>query len=663
MFKALKDSVQRAYTEMVRSGKTLFLVDIHGQTLWDVYFNAFDEAHRQENNCSSCRHFIRRLGGLVTVRADGTLQTLWDEGCDDPEYKAPVAVIQSTVSAARVGELCLSVDRRIGVDFNADPKREGVIWNHFCADLPAALVLKGEAIGPKQSHARASAEVLLRGVREIAPQAVETVLELIAQGTLPRGDEYLRTVQGFQAFQAGLKHERNTRLRVNLCWDMASRDVGLARLNNSSMGTLLNDLSNPDMSLEDALRRYDAIMAPANYQRPKAPVTSAMIERARALVQEKGWGPCLLRRRATVADVSAADTLFLDRTLRGAASSDPLDVLQQEVQAVQPKTLSHVTDVSFDELLSKVLPSAKSIELLLEPRLANRMVTLVSPKEYGPSMFKWGNAYSWDYTGNMASADIKRRVKEEGGRVDGVMRISLAWHNQDDLDLHVERTTTKVHGEHLYYGDMRAFGAVLDVDMHCGSPFVPNPVENVCWDKVPLNGEYRVYVHRYTPRETSKQGYTVELEYQGETWTFERASNATSDMVTFRMLDGRIEMPTGASQVRSGQKWGLRTAAWQPVHMVTFSPNHWKVSEATGNKHAFFFLKGCVSDEVTRPFFNEQLCADMHEHRKVFEQLGARTPVEPADNELSGVGFALGEQDHFYARITGAHTRILKVTL
>jgi hypothetical protein len=96
------------------------------------------------------------------------------------------------------------------------------------------------------------------------------------------------------------------------------------------------------------------------------------------------------------------------------------------------------------------------------------------------------------------------------------------------------------------------------------------------------------------------------------------------------------------------------------VKAITLSPNHW--DKPTGNKHHFFLLEGCVSDEKTRGFYNEFLCDKLKDHRKVTELLADKCEVLPADGaELSGLGFTDSERNHLMVEVEGAFERVVKV--
>jgi hypothetical protein len=81
-----------------------------------------------------------------------------------------------------------------------------------------------------------------------------------------------------------------------------------------------------------------------------------------------------------------------------------------------------------------------------------------------------------------------------------------------------------------------------------------------------------------------------------------------------------------------------------------------------GNKHWFFILDGCVSDENTRPFYNEFLCQELAKDRKTTEILAGKIQVAPADGaELSGLGFSETLRNRIYAEVEGKFKRTIEI--
>src|SRR5690606_11463223 len=115
------------------------------------------------------------------------------------------------------------------------------------------------------------------------------------------------------------------------------------------------------------------------------------------------------------------------------------------------------------------------------------------------------------------------------------------------------------------------------------------------------------------------------------------------------------------SKTNSKEKWGVKSNTFVKVKQCMLSPNYWQ--QSVGNKHYFFILDKCVSDEKPRPFFNEFLRNDLDSHKKVLEVLGGKVKIEDTPNQLSGLGFSETQRNNFTVRVKGAFTRILKVNI
>jgi hypothetical protein len=308
------------------------------------------------------------------------------------------------------------------------------------------------------------------------------------------------------------------------------------------------------------------------------------------------------------------------------------------------------------------------VKVLVENRHLGNFVSLVGPKnQEDKTLFKWDNNFSWSYTGNVADS-IKERVKNAGGKVDGVLRISLSWDNTDDLDLHLIEPGNKYT---VYYPNKRQkspSGAILDVDANGGDGLMANPVENIYWANLPtIGGEYKVVVNQFNQRQKQNTGFEVEVEFEGQTYNFSSNSNGLTGhnhkVLTFsyNKKDG-FKIISGESSngnYKSNEKWGIKTGQFHTVKAITLSPNYW--NSQIGNKHFMFFLEGCKSDEVTRGFYNEFLKEDLSKDRKVFEILGNKVKVEEAEDELSGIGFSDTIRNDLIVEVTGTIKRTLKI--
>jgi len=665
-FIILKEAVQRQFDKMAPSG--LFQTSVAKDLVWDTYLSSFPEGtnnvykERTEYDCNCCKQFIRACGNVVTV-VDNKLVSIWDIEVGG-YYQVVVDALAELVKASVIRDAFLYDSKHLGTNTNRQLSDTGTVlqWDHFYYQLPAEYVLKRADIATKLGEVRESKNVFKRGLTEITIEAAETVLELIDQKSIYRGEEHRTAVKFF------LKHKAKfdkvpTEDQDNYCW-LVSNSVGYSgRTRNTVIGTLLTDLSDgKDLSV--AVKAFEAKVAPDNYKRPTALITKSMITKAQKTVQELGIESSLQRRYATVEDITINNILFADRTTKQA-----MDIFDELKSQVKPKvgSLDKVEEVSVQDFIDKILPKASELELLVENRYENNMMSLIAPTDSeAPNIFKWGNNFSWAYNGEVADS-MKDRVKKAGGKVDGVLRFSIQWNdegdNNNDFDAHCHEPS----GRHLFYSNKRNITTTGRLDVDIMSPNGKVAVENITWtDKSKMQeGDYRFVVHNYSGG-TSKRGFTAEVEYEGKIYTFVYDKPLKGNQyievatVNFTRAGGITLKEVIKSTTSSRELWDLDTEQFHKVSTVMQSPNHWD-GEQTGNKHWFFMLDGCKNDQKTRGFFNEFLKEDLKEHRKVFEVLGSKMKTEESDNQLSGLGFSSTQRNSVYCKVTGNFSRVIKI--
>lgn len=658
-FATIKESVRSRFEIMSRSasdpGNALLRVEYDRDEIWNTYLNAFPEETRQEHNCNCCKAFIRQVGGAVLVRSSGERQFLWDAESPSPGVRALAAYVASRPIAG----LFYHEGSSAGTDKNLDRVRN-VTWEHFHVVVPWVFINDergSNTLGRKSAEVTTLRDVFVRAVKEITPDALQTVKELIDAGSLYRGPEYKNNVVRFAALRETIvalspEHQETQSFLV-----AATEPQAVTGIRNTAIGTLLVDLST-GRDLDDAVKAFERIVAPANYKRPTALVTPRMVEAAKKTLSDLGFLSALDRRRLDDRDLTAADALFVYRpsVKKGA---DVFASLTDDTP-VDLKELKKVEEVSSATFFADILPNAKEVRVLVERGHLGNLATLTGPVDAdAPSLMKWDNSYAWSFTGGVADA-IKERVKAAGGKVDGWLRASLAWQNYDDLDLHFKSAR-----EHVYFGNSRGREAWLDVDMNAGHGQTREPVENITVNQALKPGDYEILVNQFCRREEKDSGYTLEIEVNGETRTFGKAKSprgGTSDHIKFRVLpDGQVVFEGGEAQVSAGiSKWGVTTGRFTKVRAITLSPNHW--TRPIGNKIWFFLLDGCVSDEATRPFYNEFLVDALAKDRKTMEALAGKIEVAPAQGaELSGLGFSETQRNHLFVQVDGTFKRTVKV--
>lgn len=678
-----------------------------GDKLWETYLASFPAGtnpiyrERAEHDCSCCRHFVKHMGGVVCV-VEGRLISIWDlpiwdfEGAAHVDfYRNVAAAMQTLVTNATIDNIFLTTETSIGVDKNFEQlvnalNNEAVkTWEHFHLHMPAACVTDKATIGPKESEALATHDVLKRGLEELTLDSIDTVLELIAQNSLYRGEEYRGLLNGFRKVKVEFDREQLLRERSLRVWSWSrTTPPATARIRNVSIGTLLIDLS-AGLALEDAVKKFEtSIMAPSNYKRPTALVSKAMIAKAQQQIEELGLTSALERRYAHLDDITVNNILFADRTTTK-LSKNVFDDLTARIPE-SSKTLDRVEDITIDKLL-ELLRSTESLELMLENRHVNNLVSLVAPVDPGAKhLFKWPNNFSWSYNGDVTDS-IKERVKKAGGSITGDLCCRLAWDYTDDLDFHMQEpgTVESRRGfstgtfNHIYFphrGLLSANGGMLDVDANGASGMMKDPVENIFYrTKAKMrDGIYKLFVHNYS-RRSDGVGFEAELEFPGATLSlvYDRAMHTGQQIEVAQIQYSKAEGFKVLSSLPSTQTtktmWGVQTQTFRRVNVVMLSPNYWQPSEfiarpgesyvypGIGNKHHMFMLDGCVNEGTARGIYNEFLSAEMEPHRKVMEMVGARMKTDTAARQLSGVGFSSTQHSSVLCRLKGSFTRIVRV--
>lgn len=649
-FEVFAKAVRQRFDEM--SQDRLFVVNCEAGAVWEKYLAAFPAGtnpifrERTEHDCSCCRHFIRDIGNVVAIQ-NGALVSVWDlNGLPHP-YQAVADALSEYVKSLPICDVFLSPMAKVGTATSHE-MMNGVVhaWSHFSVGIPARLVSTDCA--SKKSEFRSTHAVFLRGVNELSSDAVATVVDLIRENAIYRGQEYAGYAAGFQEAQSRALAISDARDRETFIWSIV--DSPAARFRNSVVGTLVQDISG-GADVEAAVRMYETKVAPQNYKRPTALITKRMVDDAMRAIHDLGLEHALERRHARLSDVSVNSVLFVDNSVKGKMKGGIQGLLMEAVKPA-PFDVKKAVSISVDEFMATVLPKVTELRLYLENGAIGNFVSMTAPvHEDSKSLFRWGNDFAWSYDGNVTDS-IKDRVKRAGGQVENVaMRVSLAWGNFDDLDLHIFTPDM----DHIFFGQRSGRyrrGGTLDVDMNAGSGATRQPVENVRWVRPPLDGTYRVVVNNYCKRESIDVGFTVEIEsgHGMETLRFDRALGNKQDQVVAEVDVSRgviqqIRVAQGITAgSRSQEKWGLNTLDLIKVNSVVLSPNYWD-ENAYGNKHWFFLLDGCKNPLPTRGIYNEFLHPRLEKHRKVFEVLGDKTKCPVADEQLSGVGFSSTRSD------------------
>lgn len=668
-FNVFKSAVAKQFATM--QAKALFTVNISGDELWGTYLSAFPEGtnpiyrERTEHDCSCCKQFIRNIGGVVAI-IDGKLVSIWDIVPTGTPYDIVAKALADKVHSSTIANVYLHYERHVGTDKNFVQLLDGQkTWEHFYVNPPYSVVRDKTNIPTELGKQRTAYEMVVRAIGAITNEAVDTVLELIDQNSIYRGEEHKHVVAKFKDMKKRYLTSYGTPLNLFAWKEVTIGNPAVCAIRNSVIGTLLVDLSD-GVPLERAVASFEAKVAPTNYKRPTALVSQAMITKAKQALTDLGLLSALERRYATMDDIQIGDILFASTDARRTITKDVFDTLTAGVK-VKPK-LDKVEEVPIEKFIADILPTATGIEVLVENRHAGNLVSLVAPVDpTAPSLFKWNNSFSWSYQGDLADS-LKERVKHAGGNVEGELCCRLAWEYTDDLDFHMYEP----NDYRIYFDNVRRMspnGGMLDTDANGCDGMKSRPVENIFYRTLSTmaNGDYHLAVHNFI-RRSSGVGFEVEIDLLGQLhhFTYDKVvgSKEPIEVATLRKTKTGIEVTSSLPSTQSSKAlWGVTTQTFVPVNLMLLSPNHWEdTGSGIGNKHYLFMLDGCRNDGSARGFFNEFLKPELDQHRKVIEMVGSKMKTGLSDRQLSGLGFSSTQRNSITCRVTGSFTRNIIIT-
>lgn len=658
---------------MVENQSFLFMVDVDKDTLWNTYLNSFPEGtnqvyrKRREFDCSCCRQFIRTFGNVVAIK-NNQVVSIWDFDTEDDKFNPVIKALANLVKS-EIRDVFVTKQSAFGTDKSLEQLEDSSVhvWQHFSIKLPKQFLTRSNKSESALAAVYKDAKnVFKRSLDELSRDSIETVLDLIAESSLYKGDEWQAVLSQFLTLHNEY-HNLADDEKDNYCWAKSVKVGGvISKIKNHSIGVLLQDIT-AGIDILEAIRRYEHIVAPTNYKRPKAIFTKRMVEQAQETITSLGLLNSLGRRHAKLSDITINNVLWANRDAqRPNGRLDVFDVLRQEV-SVKPKSYERVQGISVETFISDILPTATSIEVLLENRNESNLVSLIAPKVADSStLFKWDNAFSWAYKGNIADS-MKQRVKAAGGNIKGILRFSLQWNdnfdNQNDYDAHCGEPD----GNHIWFqnkGIRHLSSGVLDVDIiHPGKQVA---VENITWTNINRmqEGVYTFYVHNYSHR-GGRSGFDAEIEYAGQIYEFSYHKNLTQGekvvvaKVKFDKRNGIKFIESLPTTTSSKKIWNLQTNQFHSISVCMFSPNFWDGQKGIGHKHYFLMLAGCENDTQPNGFFNEYLRQEFMEHKRVFAALGNKMKVDESENQLSGLGFSSTKRDSLIVRVDNKPIKII----
>lgn len=715
-FKQFNSQIATQFARMCSNGK-LFRSSVTGAKVWETYLNSFlpenngifRDSNSSTHNCNCCANFLRRYGNIVSISEEGKLESIFSGITDAGEYTNSAVACNELLTNNPIQDVFLETYQNLDKTLNYEKTNKNqeifklgigethfqytkeyedqyghknsdgsyrvdfnkvYTFHHFELELPKQFVdFSGKSIEQIMASYRDKYSVFKRAIEEIPVDTMILVRDLINQGSLLDGTSHLSALQKMidlsQLLGCDPAYYGNT--LNNWFWETSySLHESVAKFKNHLIGVLCTELAE-GKELNKACEDWNKRVDPVNYNKAKAPITEAQKKLAEKFVIENGYLESFHRRLATIDDIKASEILYKNSDNAKAKTVTIFDSVKPSGTGRHKRSeFDKVEEVSIEKFMSDILPTTTNVELLMENKFEGNLVNLTTivDKE-AKQIFKWGNPFSYTFNGNLAGkSQIKENVKSAGGKVDGILRFSIQWNDEDtkgilDYDAHCITPNTEIYYSHKQDGRS---GGWLDVDMVRPKNI---GVENITWQNKSKmqNGKY-VFFNRHFSGE-SNCGFKAQIEIEGQIYDYYYASSTSNNqdvkVATVTFKDGVFTIEHHLPETTSSRKfWELDSNEFHKVNLVCLTPNHWGDNNV-GNKHYLFMLQGCKNPNQVRGFHNEHLVSELLDHRKVLDVLGNSAMIDPVNNQLAGIGFNSTVKDEVILRLSGSHKRVVKV--
>lgn len=275
-FKSFAEQVSSRAVELMLNQSLVPVTrgDISGLDAWEIYLESIPAEHnpifreRRYYDSNYDRSFIRRFGHVLWIDEDGNISTIWE--VDGNSYLHEVA--QTLDLKLRSGSPRVYSYLIAPVLFGSRPNYDddGILHHHFVAVTQGNIAKLEGASTMARIDSKASA--LLSRVTLEYTEALRTVLELIRDEQIYRGEQYERMIVDWLEFASGDR----VSIQRRSVWQ-CSKSSGLDGISDSAISTLIQDLVD-GMQIEDAVCRFEATLQAQEVERPRDALDQKMGE-------------------------------------------------------------------------------------------------------------------------------------------------------------------------------------------------------------------------------------------------------------------------------------------------------------------------------------------------------------------------------------------------
>lgn len=401
------DRVQERFLSRIVNDP-IFLTTTNDDRLWEAYLQGFsDPGQRQYHNCHTCRRFIQRYGGLVTINQAGeATSAVWCAKDAPANYRPSIEKMLDVIDKSSVSSPFIAAEAELG-------ERSLGGWNHLSLVMPTDKVHKSRVMTASQLMAEKRQDFInvSTALSEFRKDHVDLAVQLLRGEALYRSEKVLGVAEWLQRLYAEIESNRRNRTRV--IWRyVATAPAGFCHPKSSMIGTLLEDLAR-GMDFESASRSFAAKMHPLRYQRPQAAPSQGAIQEAERKVKELDAAGSLARRFARLDEIQALWTPSREAKPKSDGVFSHLKAKGQDVADVSVP----LTAITWEKFHRVVLPLANEISILaVGTGNYSALVTAVNPD--APPIIQWDleharNPVSWYvWHGGSRAPYFKLRVDE-----------------------------------------------------------------------------------------------------------------------------------------------------------------------------------------------------------------------------------------------------------
>lgn len=365
------------------------LFTTNASNLYDIFLDNLPSEARQHYNCNTCRHFVNRYGGLVTIDDEGYIYpVMWNfNGFAAPDiFTKAIIEVYEVVEKSKVNGVFITSDKRLGI-----PKTG--VWTHMAVDVPKKMIYKGRIDTAQQKMAEKAENyrMLRDAIFKYSTATVESAVNILRSETLYRSEKTLGIAEWFLKVT---KDAANNKKRFsNIVWrHVATAPTGFCHISSSMIGTLLDDIVE-GFSFDTIKRRFDEKMNPLKYQRPQAAPSIGNVKRAEEIVAKLGIANSLKRRFARLDEIETIWKPIETKTVSTGKGGVFAGVKTKESMATinQVSIVTERSTMTWEKFRRTILPNAKKMELVVD-HSRNSYAAIVTAEDYdAPPIIAWDN--------------------------------------------------------------------------------------------------------------------------------------------------------------------------------------------------------------------------------------------------------------------------------